>query len=57
VSKKVTFLLVGGYDTNEWGRAKSTKHEAALELVAKGHSIQILTEAEFEAMLKNQFSY
>lgn len=49
VNKKTTMLVVGVQDKEKLvgGYDKSTKHRKAEDLIAKGHSIQILSEKDF----------
>ena len=52
VTKRTTLLVVGLQDMNRLnGYAKSSKHRKAESLVSKGTSIQIISEADFHAML------
>lgn len=55
VTKRTTILVVGNRDielVEDFGE-KSGKHKRAEELIAKGVSIRILTEADFEAMISH----
>ncbi|MEL7893518.1 exonuclease domain-containing protein [Vreelandella neptunia] len=53
VSKKTTMLVVGDQDIRYLrGSDKSSKHRKAEELIQKGHSLRILGESDFMAMLK-----
>ncbi|WP_108258981.1 exonuclease domain-containing protein [Mangrovicoccus ximenensis] len=49
VSKKVGFIVVGNQDAKLMapGQSKSSKHRKAEELIAAGHDLKILTEADF----------
>lgn len=52
VSKKVTLLIVGDQDLELLaGHEKSSKHRKAEELVAQGHALRILGEAQFLALI------
>lgn len=52
VSKKVTLLVVGDQDlTLLAGHNKSSKHRKAEDLIAAGHTIQIIGEAEFISLV------
>jgi len=53
VSKKTDYLVVGVQDLSTLaGHDKSTKHRKAEELIAEGHSIQIITEEKFLELIK-----
>ena len=53
VTKKVTLLVVGVHDTVRLrGYDKSRKHRKAEELEAKGQNISIVSEADFEELLR-----
>ncbi len=53
VTKKTTLLVVGDQDiTKLGGHAKSSKHRKAEELIAKGVSIRILRESDFNQMIE-----
>lgn len=53
VSKKTSLLVVGDQDLQLLaGHAKSSKHRRAEELIAQGHTVQILGETEFLKLLK-----
>ena len=48
VSGKTTMVVIGAQDVRKFaGRDKSDNHQTAEELIAKGHRLQILTEADF----------
>lgn len=52
VTKRTTLLVVGLQDVNRLnGYTKSSKHRKAESLVSKGTGIQIISEADFHAML------
>ena len=52
VSKNVTLLVVGDQDLELLaGHEKSSKHRKAEELVAQGHALRILGEAQFLALI------
>ncbi|MFJ1573962.1 exonuclease domain-containing protein [Pseudomonas sp. NPDC088322] len=53
VTRHTTLLVVGDQDISRLaGKDKSTKHVKAEELIAKGQSIRILGESDFQAMLQ-----
>lgn len=52
VTKKVTILVVGDQDiTKLAGHKRSSKHRKALELIEKGHSLRIIRETDFQALI------
>ena len=52
VSKKVSMLVVGDQDLSQLaGHSKSGKHRRAEELVANGHTMQIIGESDFMQLL------
>lgn len=52
VTKKTTILVVGDQDILRLaGHEKSNKHRKAEELAAEGHSIRILRETDFKALV------
>lgn len=55
VTKKTTLLVVGDRDVEfiQDHGIKSCKHKRADELIAAGHPIRILSEADFEAMISH----
>lgn len=57
VSKKTTMLVVGDQDIRRLnGSEKSSKHRKAEELIHKGHAIRILSESDFQAILRGQLN-
>lgn len=53
VSKKITLLVVGDQDLRiTGGDGKSSKHRKAEEMLAKGHPIRILSESDFQRMVR-----
>ena len=54
VTKRTTHLVVGDQDlTALAGHAKSSKHRKAEEMQSRGHSIQIIGETEFKALVSH----
>jgi len=54
VTNKTTILVVGNQDVTKLaGHEKSSKHRKAEELAAEGHSIRIIRETEFKALLQS----
>lgn len=52
VTKKTTVLVVGDQDLSRLaGKAKSSKHLKAEELIRAGHEIRIISESDFLAMV------
>lgn len=54
ISKKVTLLVVGDQDVKKLspGQTKSSKHRKAEDLIAAGHPLRILREADFVELLR-----
>lgn len=53
VSKKISMLVVGDQDVAKLaGHDLSSKHRKALQLIQKGHSIRIIRETDFNALLE-----
>ncbi len=53
VTKQTTLLVVGDQDINRLaGMDKSSKHRKAEELIAKGQTIRVLGESDFQALLQ-----
>ena len=54
VTNKTTILVVGDQDVTKLaGHEKSSKHRKAEELAAEGHSIRIIREIEFKALVRS----
>jgi len=52
VTKKTTILVVGDQDISKLaGHKKSSKHRKAEQLIADGHSLRILQESDFRALV------
>ena len=57
VSKKTTLLVVGDQDISRLaGKAKSSKHLKAEQLIGAGHSLRILRESDFLELVKNSLT-
>lgn len=57
VTKKTTLLVVGDQDISKLaGRAKSSKHIKAEQLIKKGQSIRILKESDFKELVNHAAS-
>lgn len=54
VTKKTTMLVVGDQDISKLaGKAKSSKHIKAEQLITKGQKIRIVKESDFKELVKN----
>jgi DNA polymerase III subunit epsilon len=54
VNKDTTMLVVGNQDIRRLvGHEKSSKHRKAEELIIKGHDIRIISEKDFEELVKS----
>jgi len=52
VTKKTTLLVVGDQDVTKLaGKAKSSKHLKAEQLIAKGQEIRIIKESDFKELV------
>ena len=52
LTKKTTMLVVGDQDiTKLAGKAKSSKHVKAKQLIAKGQAIRIIKESDFKELV------
>ena len=53
VTKETTILVVGNQDARKLaGREKTFKHRKAEDLIGKGQAIKILTEKDFENLVR-----
>jgi DNA polymerase-3 subunit epsilon len=53
VTKETTILVVGNQDARKLaGHEKSSKHRKAEDLIRKGQAIKILTEQDFENLVR-----
>jgi len=53
VTKRTTMLVVGDQDIRKLaGHEKSAKHRKAEELIGKGQAIRIITESDFQRVVK-----
>lgn len=57
VTKETTLLIVGDQDITKFaGKEKSAKHLKAEQLIAKGYSIRIIRESDFNSLVEHAYS-